>query len=372
MNRLPPRGALAPQLRLPLPLRRIDAAEKARARLLHPHSARCSLPDGNAAELVVREGTVRSGALARALPLSTRFGPAVAFDYAPWLLACTGIDVADATGLHARWALARYAFAAVAPSLQAALGDPVVCDASHSTPAEAFSVAVDVSLRLPSIRLSMTLQTMPATLGALLDSGPWVRTAPADPPPWLTSIRAAIPVAAGLTTLPLAEFRALASGDIVRVATTPFDVTGHATLRVASRRLRVSWLVPYQCFEVQEMLPAPTSAPEGSDALEGSDAPAHTITSPTEIAEMADIPVRLSFSLGALSLTVGEIAALGRGSLLEVGEPLPPSVTIEANGQAVGAGELVDLDGRLAVEITRWPGCGTRSLASTSTSTSTP
>ena len=339
-------------LPLPLPLRRIDAIEKARARLVHPHHAQCPLPDGNVAELVVRQGNAHCDDLARALPLSTRFGPAVAFDYAPWLLACTGIDVADSPQPDTHRALARYAFAALAPSLQAALGDPVVCDASHTTPAEAFSVAIHVSLRLPSIRLSMTLRITPAGLDALLDSGPWTCAAsPSPPPAWLASINAAIPIAAGVTTLPLAEFRALASGDIVCLTTTPFDVTGHAVLRVASRRLRVRWVGSYQCFEVQEMSDIPTSLPECSDA------PSRTIATPIDT---ADIPVRLSFSLGALSLTVGEIAALGRGSLLELGQPLPPSVTIEANGQAVGAGELVDLDGRLAVEITRWPAGGAR------------
>ena len=78
--------------------------------------------------------------------------------------------------------------------------------------------------------------------------------------------------------------------------------------------------------------------------------------------DLAAIPIRLSFSLGTLALTVGELAALGPGSLLKLAHSLPPHVTIAANGVPVGTGELVDLDGQLAVEITDWARGNARSL----------
>jgi type III secretion protein Q len=80
-----------------------------------------------------------------------------------------------------------------------------------------------------------------------------------------------------------------------------------------------------------------------------------TAASATASIEPSAIPVRLSFSLGVLSLTVGKISEICAGSLLPLDRGLPPQVKIEANGLPIGAGELVDLEGKLAVEITQWP-----------------
>jgi type III secretion protein Q len=62
----------------------------------------------------------------------------------------------------------------------------------------------------------------------------------------------------------------------------------------------------------------------------------------------------LSFVIGTLDLPLGALAAASGGTLLRLAEGMPPTVRIEANGVLVGYGELVDLDGRLAVEITQW------------------
>lgn len=338
----------------PAPLRRVVAIEKARRRLARPYRAQCRLPDGGVAELLLRIDEMRSGDLARPLPLSTRFGVATAFDYGPLLLACTGIDVDGSPTSGTHRALARYAFAALAPALQAALGDPVVSDESASMPDGAPLVALHLRLALPSIRVAMRWRMTAEGIDALLDGGPWNRVeAPRSLPAWTATLKAPVSLIAGSATLTLTEYGRLECGAIVCPNATSFDVTGRAVVCIASRRMVIRWLATHQCFEVEDMSEHVPSPPEGPDAVMRRDGP--TI-------DTADIPVRLTFSLGSLSLTVGDIAALGRGSLLALEQGLPPAVTIDANGLAVGMGELVDLDGRLAVEITQWPQGGSRPL----------
>ncbi|WP_181885536.1 type III secretion system cytoplasmic ring protein SctQ [Trinickia dinghuensis] len=314
------------------------------------------MADGVQADLLIREDLGPAGDHDEGLPLSTRFGPAIAYHYAPLLLACTGVDVMQGAGPSAQTALARYAIAALDPALQTALGDPTVSDSdSEATSLRRESpFALNVQIRLPSIRLAMRLVMTATGVQALLDGEPWQPDCASLPPPaWLTGLDAGIRLVVGESTLPLAQCNALACGDIVRLAVGAFDVAGRGSVRTGSHRLLLRWGDSHRCFEVEHMTHDPSLSPNDMDA-----APARGAIGPADgIApiDTAAIPVRLSFSLGTLRLTVGDVAALRSGSLVELKDGLPPKVSIEANGLPIGAGELVDFDGRLAVEITQWP-----------------
>lgn len=334
---------------MPVPLRRVDAIAKARHRLSQAHEAHCPLTGGGAADLSVREDVYPAHDGGHGLPLSTRFGPAIAYDYASLLLACTGINMTRPRKPPAQAALARYAFAALAPALQHALGEPAVSDTAAAALQDEPTFPIYLVVRLPSIRLTMRWVMTAAGVHALLDSDPWHPIAGhSAPPSWLTALHSAIPVDVGEAILPLAECDALSRGDVIRIEASAFDVMGRATVRVGPCALQLRWLDTHRCFEVENMTDAPSPSPQ--DALDATGS-----TNTAAPIDTGSIPVRLSFSLGALGATVGELAALRPGSLLELKRGMPPEVTIEANGCTIGSGELVDLDGRLAVEITRWP-----------------
>ncbi len=72
---------------------------------------------------------------------------------------------------------------------------------------------------------------------------------------------------------------------------------------------------------------------------------------------MDALKVDLDFVVGRLSMTVAELTALNSGRILPLELATPPRVRIVAHGTELGSGELIELDGRLAVEITDW---GTR------------
>ncbi len=64
-----------------------------------------------------------------------------------------------------------------------------------------------------------------------------------------------------------------------------------------------------------------------------------------------DINIRVSFDLGERSLTLAELRLLGPGYVFELGRDLRRSVTIRANGKAIGEGELVDVEGQTGVSV---------------------
>jgi len=69
------------------------------------------------------------------------------------------------------------------------------------------------------------------------------------------------------------------------------------------------------------------------------------------IGRMDDIPVLLTFTAGQTSLAVRELLSLSVGQIVDLHCPASTRVTISTHGQVIGFGELIDIEGRLAVEI---------------------
>ena len=69
---------------------------------------------------------------------------------------------------------------------------------------------------------------------------------------------------------------------------------------------------------------------------------------------LMDLPVRVQAVAGVVSLTVAELGRLKAGDSITLEQPAQPFVRLLANGQEIGAGELVDIDGKLGVQISRW------------------
>ncbi|KVU28430.1 hypothetical protein WK66_08830 [Burkholderia ubonensis] len=74
----------------------------------------------------------------------------------------------------------------------------------------------------------------------------------------------------------------------------------------------------------------------------------------SDTAPFEDIPVTLTFVVGKLQSTIGELRAMAPGQVLEWQANTQGKVAIEANGALIGYGELVEVDGKLSVELTHW------------------
>ena len=78
-----------------------------------------------------------------------------------------------------------------------------------------------------------------------------------------------------------------------------------------------------------------------------------TDPSPVAAASFDAIPVRLSFDLGEIHLTLAELRALQPGQTIRLGHPVASAVRIRANGALIGEGELIEIDGLLGVSVSQ-------------------
>lgn len=68
---------------------------------------------------------------------------------------------------------------------------------------------------------------------------------------------------------------------------------------------------------------------------------------------LAQAPVEVVVELARLELPLAELAALEEGQLLELRQPLHQPVEVRLQGELLARGELVNLDGELAVRLTQ-------------------
>ncbi|ANH70967.1 FliM/FliN family flagellar motor switch protein [Mitsuaria sp. 7] len=91
----------------------------------------------------------------------------------------------------------------------------------------------------------------------------------------------------------------------------------------------------------------------GSTGGSPSNSP-HAFSPPTEPRNVDALTVDLDFIVGRVAMTVGELSALAAGQIVPLEALTPASVRIVAHGTELGAGQLVEVEGRLAVEILQW------------------
>lgn len=72
----------------------------------------------------------------------------------------------------------------------------------------------------------------------------------------------------------------------------------------------------------------------------------------SSLAGVADLMVTLTVVLGEVRLTIGEIAALAPGAVVELDRQAGEPVDVYVNDRLIGRGELVLVDGRIGVTLT--------------------
>jgi len=71
------------------------------------------------------------------------------------------------------------------------------------------------------------------------------------------------------------------------------------------------------------------------------------------IADIDDMPVLLSFDLGDELLTFKQVEQIKPGHILNLKKPFTNLVTIRSHNQAIGQGEVIDIEGKVGIRITR-------------------
>lgn len=150
----------------------------------------------------------------------------------------------------------------------------------------------------------------------------------------------------GYATLGMDELQQLGLGDVVPMA--------HSFVSAE----RVLWLQAPGAGGLHVQLPAAASAdaaaaaPPSLTVVQSWNHAMPALDPPLDEAASFDaIPVRLSFDLGEISLTLAELRALQPGQAIQLGHPLASAVRIRVNGALIGEGELVEIDGLLGVSV---------------------
>lgn len=187
------------------------------------------------------------------------------------------------------------------------------------------------------------------SLSLLMNKHGWQQ----DAWPLPQSMTLSLPIVIGDLALSLAGLRALRSGDILLPPLPCFTPEGRGTLRCAN------WLLHGDI----QMQPGPTAhfILTEMERLNVTLTPDEFVNHPEshwepETAEaetdFAPLPLSLSVRCGQLKLTLGELQQLGPGAMVMINNVTPGEAILCHGDYPLAKGELVDVEGRLGLQIT--------------------
>ncbi|WP_183085228.1 type III secretion system cytoplasmic ring protein SctQ [Trinickia fusca] len=283
-----------------------------------------------------------------------------------WLAMVSGIHFQpDGGAPHA--ILLELATAGLPTDLTASWGGAWLLPQTNEETAEQLVPLLLEAVDVHSTHHAALIRMRASAVVSLLADSRWRRPATRAPQPALLD---ALPiftaVAAGTTRLPMHTVTTLRVGDAIFIEEPNFDVHDEGTLALGAialyvRRLdEASGALEFLGWDTARFAHASSdsrslsysasanSTMENASAL-SSQPPHESDTVPFE-----DVPVTLTFVVGKLQSTIGELRAMAAGHVLQWHANTRGQVAIEANGALIGYGELVEVDGRLAVELTHW------------------
>jgi len=222
----------------------------------------------------------------------------------------------------------------------------------HADSASGATWPLELTLTIfrPQARLGMAAMlrgTAEALLHALSQAG-WQPIDGENLAPEPEDLQLTVPVCIGTTEVTLPALDALAPGDVVVVAHPRFGLDGEGELQIAKGFARCVLHTGNRTqVELTEWHPT-TAGSTMNDELDH-----HATRDVSHDEPLDDVPVTLSFELGSLELTLAELRTLAPGRVLDIAGATPPLVAICVGRRRIGLGELVDLGGRLAVEVRR-------------------
>ncbi|WP_174868472.1 type III secretion system cytoplasmic ring protein SctQ [Pectobacterium polaris] len=160
--------------------------------------------------------------------------------------------------------------------------------------------------------------------------------------------------------LPLSALHRLRVGDLILTNRPCFTPSGEGTLSASTLRLRGTLQLadhaPYT-FTVTDMETV-SMPPSATDTML---ADPHSEASALEHAQMSDnvtenlpsLPITLHIRCGSLTMTLTELQCLASGSVLTLRDVVPGQAWLYYGDIALASGDLVDVEGRLGLQITQ-------------------
>jgi type III secretion system YscQ/HrcQ family protein len=168
----------------------------------------------------------------------------------------------------------------------------------------------------------------------------------------------------GRIELGLAEFSDLEPGDILLFA-EDFEVLlpPYPSSPTVERGWKVRKLAAWpfrggitKCFERSLSMQGNTNK-TGDPFRNGGPLPENLSDGSSSTLDLSGLPVRLHVILGQIELSLSELNSLTCNSVIELDRAKGDPVQIAVNGKVIGSGLLVEIEGMLGVEISKWSGC---------------
>lgn len=205
-------------------------------------------------------------------------------------------------------------------------------------PAEAGLAAMFLRLDDGEHMTGTRISASPEAWLALLEHHAW--RPKAQPLEALHALPISLPVRLGHHCLPAPALHGLCVGDVILPDRTRFDTQGQGRLALGGMQAQVRYAAPgLLTILTMEMQLNHDSEDEAGGVAD---------------AALDQLPLALSFELGTLQLSLGQLRTLASGAVLQLSQGSAGSIAIICGGRHLGRGEAVDVDGRLGVRITSW------------------
>jgi flagellar motor switch/type III secretory pathway protein FliN len=179
-----------------------------------------------------------------------------------------------------------------------------------------------------------------------------------------TSMNWEIPIHVGSINIALTECSKLEAGDLLFLDKTLFNNHGSGIINFAKMRADVileehdnNYQLTIQQWDTSimntEEYAAETEELIEDDMTMSADEEMDSSSSRLVKAPIADVPLKLNVKLGSIQFTLEDLGRMVEGKVYPIDSICPGKVQLMANGIEVARGQLVDVEGRLAVEIQR-------------------
>ncbi|MDX6915037.1 type III secretion system cytoplasmic ring protein SctQ [Pectobacterium carotovorum] len=247
------------------------------------------------------------------------------------------------------------------PVLRTLVGEMYPLDRSPKAPdsteqhGKGSALCAWLSVSWNGITVRSRMQAADTVWQALLSRASWLRQRHALP----AGMTIAIPLTLADAVLPLSALLRLRTGDLILPNRPWFTPSGEGTLSSGTLRLRgtlqLTELAPYT-FTVTDMetVSMPSSATDTMLADPHSEASALEFTpiSDNVTESVPPLPVTLHIRCGSLTMTLAELQHLASGSVLTLRDVVPGQAWLYHGDIALASGDLVDVEGRLGLQIT--------------------
>lgn len=274
-------------------------------------------------------------------------------------LAGADIEVADLPALPAE--LRRAVCSGMLAQVRRMLGPLEALPGALTLAEEGAPTGVDATgrewLRLCLTGADGTIEALAGVPRALLlrTLADGVAAAPAGP--LAAAVQMDVDLSLGSIRLTSRELVALAPGDVVVLADDP---ARHFTLRAGTVAFRLTQTQNGWISTGPQAPERPKPTPSAAFArsimtTENEDGPLHEAEGGDPL-DLSELPLAVDFDLARVQLPYASVATWRAGSLIELTPPASDNgvpVTIRVNGAMVGTGDIVRIDERIGVRITR-------------------